>query len=52
MLTCLIERTVKCIKQHVQSAAKNVKYHSSLAELDQYIAEIVLQNEEDTNITS
>ena len=51
-LTCLIERTAKCTKQHALNAAKNVKYHSSLAELDLYTAENVLLNEEDTNITN
>jgi hypothetical protein len=35
----------------VPSAAKNVKFHSSLAEADRYTVENVLLNEEDTKIT-
>jgi hypothetical protein len=50
MLTCLIEKIARCTKQHVPSATTNAKFHSSLAELGQYIAENVLLNEEDINI--
>jgi len=51
-LTCLIENAERCTKQFVQSAAKNAKFHSSLAEAGLYTVENVLLNEEDTNITS
>ena len=40
----LTEVHVKCTKQPVQIAAKNVKYHLNLHKTDQYIVKIVLQN--------
>jgi hypothetical protein len=40
------ENQEKCIRQSVQSAAKNAKFHSNLMEVDQYTAENAMQRED------
>ena len=43
---CHIEKSGKCIKLHVPSVAKNVKFLSSLMEPDLYTAENAILNED------
>ena len=37
----------RCIKQHVQNANKNVKFHLNLQKVSPYIVGIVLEKKED-----
>ncbi len=40
----------KCIKQHVQNASKNVKFHLNLQKASLFIVGIVLEKKEDISI--
>jgi len=40
------ENQEKCIRQSVQSAVKNVRFHSNLTEADLYTAENAMQRED------
>ena len=45
-MDCHIEKTEKCIRRYAPIVSKNVKFHSSLTEVDPYIVENVILNED------
>jgi len=53
---CLIEKTGKCTKQSALNVEKNVKFPSSLIQVDQFIAKNVIaikdHKDEDIRLTS